>query len=177
MKCESLLTDIYDFLELPKKHCVVCGNNVRLFEPYGVTLRPNAKCPICHSLERARAWSMFYKNKCTELKKDNVTILHFAPEKALKPIFFSVAKENYYPVDINPNVEGIRDVIDITNIAYEDKKFDVIVCNHVLEHIKDEEKALLELKRVLKDDGKVFLSVPFTSRKKHLKTMSTIQLN
>lgn len=148
-----------------KNYCVVCGHHIESFEPYGIFPRPNAKCPVCWSLERARAWSMYYKDKCAELKKEGVVLLHFAPEKALRPIFSAAAKENYYPVDIDPEREGIRDVIDITNIAYEDKKFDMIVCNHVLEHIKEEEKALLELSRVLKDDGKIFLSVPFTNRK------------
>lgn len=165
MKLETMLSDVYDFLKIPKKHCVVCGNDIKLFEPYGARLRANAKCPVCWSLERTRAWYMFYKDSCKELKKDNLSILHFAPENALRQIFADVAKDNYYPVDINPDMAGIRDIIDITNIAYEDNKFDIIVCNHVLEHIKDEEKALLELNRVLKDTGKIFLSVPFVNRK------------
>lgn len=68
---------------------------------------------------------------------------------------------DYYPVDINPEHYGIRDVVDITNIQYEGNFFDLIICNHVLEHIPDDAKAMSELFRVLKPSGKAIINVPF----------------
>lgn len=43
--------------------------------------------------------------------------------------------------------------IDIQNIAYDDESFDIIIANHMLYHIPDLEKALSEIKRVLKTNG------------------------
>ena len=87
-------------------------------------------------------------------------ILHFAPERAFYDKISKIPFVDYYPVDINPMVYGVKEKVDITDILYENDMFDVIICNHVLEHIPDEQKALAELKRVLKKGGKAFLNVP-----------------
>ena len=50
--------------------------------------------------------------------------------------------------------------MDITNIAYEDNCFDVILCNHVLEDIPNDKKAMQELFRVLKPGGWAIIQVP-----------------
>ena len=50
--------------------------------------------------------------------------------------------------------------VDITDITYEDNYFDVIICNHVLEHITDDRKAIKELYRVLNSSGIAILNVP-----------------
>ncbi|MDR2438255.1 MAG: class I SAM-dependent methyltransferase, partial [Planctomycetaceae bacterium] len=60
--------------------------------------------------------------------------------------------------DIEPG--RAKKVVDITNICFESESYDYIVCNHVLEHIPDDHKALNELYRVLKKRGTAFLSVP-----------------
>jgi len=87
-------------------------------------------------------------------------MLHFAPEQTLYKKFSSLENIDYWPVDINPNMPGVRKAVDITNISFDDNSIDVIICNHVLEHIPDEEKALSELYRVLAQDGFAFLNVP-----------------
>ena len=52
--------------------------------------------------------------------------------------------------------------MDITEIDYPDKSFNVIICNHVLEHIIDDKKAMNELYRVLKPGGWGILQVPMS---------------
>ena len=64
----------------------------------------------------------------------------------------------YITGDINPNMADR--VVDVTNICYPDQTFDYVIINHVLEHIKDEKKAMDEIKRVLKRNGKVIFSMP-----------------
>lgn len=51
-------------------------------------------------------------------------------------------------------------VCDITDIPVDDGTFDRVICNQVLEHVPDPEKALAELHRVLKPGGRIFLSAP-----------------
>ena len=55
--------------------------------------------------------------------------------------------------------------MDIANINYPDKSFDVIICNHVLEHIVDDKKAMHELYRVLKPGGWGTINVPMSGDK------------
>jgi ubiquinone/menaquinone biosynthesis C-methylase UbiE len=50
--------------------------------------------------------------------------------------------------------------MDITDMDFPGESFDVIICYHVLEHIKDDLKAMSELSRVLKKSGYAILQVP-----------------
>ncbi|MDO5572633.1 MAG: class I SAM-dependent methyltransferase [bacterium] len=160
MKIETLLTDIYDFMEVPLKHCPVCDTDIRLFTPFGEHLRPNAKCPVCGSLERTRAWWLYYHRVGLLGDHPFFKLLHFAPEKPLFDQFIKDQNMDYFPVDYDPDFPGIRQAVDITNIPCDDDSFDRIICNHVLEHIVDEQRALQEIKRVLKPNGICYLSVP-----------------
>ena len=88
-------------------------------------------------------------------------ILHFAPELIFHKRFSSIPDVDYYPVDLNPKAFGIRQVVDITDIPFDDNTFDLIMCTHVLEHIPDDRKAMSELYRVLKPNkGVALLTVP-----------------
>jgi len=46
------------------------------------------------------------------------------------------------------------------NLPYENESFDVVFCSHVLEHVNNEEKSLLEIRRVLKKDGVLIIGMP-----------------
>ena len=54
---------------------------------------------------------------------------------------------------------------DITNIPCKDNSFDVVLCNHVLEHVADDQKAMREIRRVLSPDGWAILQTPIDSRR------------
>lgn len=90
-------------------------------------------------------------------------MLHVAPEWKLFQKFSSFPGIDYCPVD--KFTEGYRYPpgtidMDITEMDYPDNNFDFILCSHVLEHILDDKKAMMELYRVLKPDGWGILQVP-----------------
>ena len=139
--------------------CPVCMNELKAFLTAGTPPRPNATCPHCGSFERHRYLWLYIEKFCL-LGAKEIKLLHFAPERCYFEAINANSSIDYYPVDINPNFANIRDVVDITNIPYNDGKFDIIICNHVIEHIPDEKKALAELKRVLSSNGTAFISAP-----------------
>lgn len=164
MIVETMLRDVYDATvdEEERKKCPICNNTLRLYLPHGVKLRKNAKCPVCGSVVRQRTlWLYMQEHKDILGEGQDIKILHFAPERPVFNKISMIEGVDYYPVDINPEFYGIRDVVDITNIQYEDNFFDLIICYHVLEHIPDDIKAMSELFRVLKPSGKALINVPF----------------
>lgn len=145
------------FLKGSEFYCPCCEKYSRKFlkKGNGIKSRKNAICPNCGSLERTRLLYLFLRNE-TLIFNGNPSILHFAPEEALKK--YLISNPNYYDVDLNPNLATYK--MDITNIEFPDSKFEYIICSHVLGHIPDEKRAISELYRVLKRDGKLlFLSL------------------
>jgi len=137
--------------------CPCCGGRFRKFLPYGVRKRPNVKCPRCGSLERHRLIWLYLKNR-TNLFTSSLMVLHFAPEDIFQRHFRLLSNLNYVSADLYPSKAMLK--MDITNIYFKDNTFDVILCSHVLEHIVDDRKAMLELFRVLKPGGWSILQVP-----------------
>lgn len=159
LKIETFLEDIYDTVIKEFKQCTICKQSIKLFLPYGTKYRKNSCCPVCGSLERHRTiWKVIEKESI--FRNENLKMLHFAPEKVLAEKFKKMSNITYYPVDFNENYPGIVKKVDITNITFEDGYFDLVVCNHVLEHIEDDIKAMKELYRVLKTGGIVYITVP-----------------
>ena len=123
----------------------------------GARRRPNAICPRCHSKERHRLlW--LYLDESTNLSSTNLKLLHFAPEWIFEKKFRRMKNLDYTTADLDPALAMIQ--MDITNIEFGDNSFDVILCNHVLEHVPDDRKAMQELYRVLRPGGWAILQVP-----------------
>ena len=144
-------------------YCAICNKSFLTFLPFGNKKRANAQCPSCNSLERHRLQFMYLKEKTDLLTSRELKILHIAPEQELYKIFKSLAECQYFPID--KFTEGYNyptDVLDmdILNLKFDSNYFDYIFCNHVLEHIPDDQAAMKELFRVLKPNGKAFLQVP-----------------
>ncbi len=143
--------------------CPICGWTGKQFHPYllqPLWVRSSAVCPKCGALERHRALYVFYSHIFTESEIKGKKILHFAPESCLK-IFFSPMQIEYITSDYKGPGEG-----DMQDIRYPDQSFDFILSHHVLEHVKDDAKAVSEIWRVLKDNGIFYLSVPVSWGKK-----------
>ncbi|MDY7006358.1 MAG: methyltransferase domain-containing protein [Cyanobacteriota bacterium] len=136
--------------------CPCCNGKFSEFLPYGNN-RPNALCPRCSSLERHRLLWLYFQEK-TNLFASPLKILHIAPEKFFQKKLKSLPNLDYLSTDLE--AEWAMEKMDITNIKYVDNTFDVILCNHVLEHIPDDRKAMKELLRVLKPNGWAILQVP-----------------
>jgi ubiquinone/menaquinone biosynthesis C-methylase UbiE len=90
-------------------------------------------------------------------------MLHIAPEACFEPVFKKMANIDYLTADLYNPQAMIK--MDITHIEYTDESFDIILCNHVLEHILDDKKAIGELYRVLKRNGWAILLVPIVGEK------------
>ena len=127
------------------------------FFPYGYNKqRKNALCPGTFSLERHRLLWLYLKKE-TDFFNSNNKILHFAPEQCFHKFFKSFFK-NYTTTDLNSPIVDIK--ADICNLPFNDNIYDYILCNHVLEHIYDDEKAMKEIFRVLNKNGIAILQVP-----------------
>ena len=146
--------------------CLICSSNFKKFRPYGVVKRDNALCPDCGSLERHRLLWSYFGDKLNVFKQINrISVLHFAPEHFFYNSFDSSKNIDYVHCDLVPDkykFKGVSEVIkvDIINIPFPENTFDLILCNHVLEHIPNDEYAMKELYRVLKKNGVAILQVP-----------------
>jgi ubiquinone/menaquinone biosynthesis C-methylase UbiE len=102
---------------------------------------------------------MFLKEN-TRVFKENIDLLHVAPEKVFYDIFRNQENINYLTADLNDKPHHVMEKMDIQDIQYPDNTFDFIYCSHVLEHVPDDRKAIDELYRVLKPNGKALIMVP-----------------
>ena len=127
------------------------GKSFRKFIPYGYNnVRKNALSPSTYSLERHRMLWLYLKNK-TDIFTKKIKLLHFAPEPAFHKVFKNLNNISYDTIDLNSPLAEIK--ADICNLPLEDNTYDYILCNHVLEHVDDDLKAMSELYRVLKKGG------------------------
>ena len=141
-----------------KVKCPICKKSFKEFFPYGRETRNNALCTNCLSLERHRLIYL-YLEKETSIFKKKTKLLHIAPEACLINIFKRFDNIEYITADLNSPLADIK--MDIHNMPFKEKSFDLILCNHVLEHVENDIKALEEIKRVLKMDGIGIVQVPF----------------
>lgn len=157
------------------------GKRFRMFLPYGYgTQRNNVLSPSTLSLERHRLLWLYLKNETdffkSELDSDSVhqnkitvrlrdaktnsalKVLHFAPEQAFYKLFRNQKNIEYTTTDLLSPLADVK--ADICNLPFGDNAYDVIFCNHVLEHIPDDTKAMQELFRVLKPGGMGIFQIP-----------------
>jgi len=134
------------------------GSSYRKFLPYGYqNLRQNALCPGTLSLERHRLLWLYLDRK-TSFLTDSIRVLHVAPEQVFYKKFKSFSHWDYTTTDLHSPLADVK--ADICALPFEDNSYDLILCNHVLEHIPNDLKAMKELYRVLKPRGTAILQVP-----------------
>ena len=134
------------------------GKSFKTFLPYGYgNQRNNVLSPSTLSLERHRLLWLYLNNE-TNFFTDYHKVLHFAPEQAFYKRFRNMKNLDYITTDLNSPLADVK--ADICNLPFKDNEFDVILCNHVLEHIPDDTKAMQELYRVLKPGGFGVFQIP-----------------
>lgn len=134
------------------------GKSFRKFLPYGYeNQRDNVLSPSTLSLERHRLLWLYLKNE-TDFFSAPKKVLHFAPEQAFYKRFRNQKNLDYTTTDLNSPLADVK--ADICNLPFKDEEFDVIFCNHVLEHIPDDTKAMQELYRILKKGGMGIFQIP-----------------
>ena len=137
--------------------CPICGKSFRKFLPYGNQGIDNRMCPSCLSLERHRLIWLFLKKE-TKFFTNKLKVLHMAPEQPFLKRFKKLAHLDYTTADLISPIADVK--TDIRKLVFKDNSFDFIMCNHVIEHIDEEQTALKELLRVLKPGGNAILQVP-----------------
>jgi SAM-dependent methyltransferase len=119
--------------------------------------RHRAKCPKCGELERARMAMLVVNQIYDDLKASQTDVLHISPENFLRKIFKKKYK-SYISSDLYR--KDVDHQFDIEEIPYPDNSFDLVFASHVLEYVKNDKKAINEIKRVLRSGGLAFLPVP-----------------
>jgi len=119
--------------------------------------RHRAKCPKCGELERARMAMLVVNEIYDDHKASQTDILHISPENFLRKIFKKKYK-SYISSDLYR--KDVDHQFNIEEIPYPDHSFDLVFASHVLEYVKNDKKAINEIKRVLRPGGLAFLPVP-----------------
>jgi len=150
--CETEFNTFFPFgfdNEVIKKHNIVgAGENL------------NGACPSCRSNDRERHVFLHLQKHCKTLFTEESRLLHIAPEKNLWEHFKKFKNIEYTSAGFDMQLASVK--MDITKISQKNDYYDVIICNHVLEHIIDDKLAMSELFRVLKKGGFALLQVPIS---------------
>ncbi len=159
IKLSYLVRPILAFIMKGNTHTdPIDGKGFKKFLPYGYeNPRENVLSPSTLSLERHRLLWLYLKQK-TNFFSAPLKVLHFAPEQAFYKRFRSLKNLHYTTTDLNSPLADIK--ADICNLPFDDASFDVILCNHVLEHITDDTKAMQEMYRILKPGGWGVFQIP-----------------
>lgn len=158
--------------------CVCCGHNVNCFLPYGggwksapeVVTRLDVigsdlahyECPRCGASDRERHLFLYSERLGLQAKFTGADVLHFAPERHFSRYISGAGPREYVKADLFPRDPTVRR-IDIEAIPWPDRSFDVVIANHVLEHVAREQTALREIARVLKPGGIAILQTPYSA--------------
>jgi SAM-dependent methyltransferase len=136
------------------------GKSFRKFLPYGYgKQRENALSPSTLSLERHRLMWLFLRDETTFFTSEKkLKTLHIAPEQCFLDIFRKQQNLEYITSDLESPIADVK--ADICDLPFKDNSFDVVFCNHVLEHITDDKKAMQELFRVMKKGGFGIFQIP-----------------
>ena len=134
------------------------GKKYRKLLPYGrVRTRPNALSPSTLSLERHRALWVYLKENTNFFTEQN-RMLHLAPEYCYINRFKSMKNLDYVTGDLNSPWADHH--FDVHSIPFDENSFDVLMANHLMEHVDDDYKVLDEFFRILKPGGWGILQVP-----------------
>jgi SAM-dependent methyltransferase len=168
----SLYGRIYNLviphLPVRKVKCNVCGwEGYRFRAIAGATyIRYNATCPNCGSAERHRAL-IKYMNKRGDFSKKRGRCLDIGAVSGFRA-YFEAKGSKYISIDIDSSSAMIK--MNAIQMGFPDNTFDFIICSHVLEHIKEDLRAIEEMFRVLNSEGVCYIMVPL-----HKNRTSTIE--
>jgi predicted SAM-dependent methyltransferase len=140
--------------------CPVCERSFSKFLSYGsdIAHRENVLCPYDLTLERHRLMWLYLRDHSNFFTANHLEVLHIAPEQCFHGKFKVQKNLNYVTGDL---VSPLADLhFDLHSIPLDDNSFDVVFCNHVLEHVDDALQCMRELHRVLRPGGWGIMQVP-----------------
>ncbi|MET0384047.1 MAG: methyltransferase domain-containing protein [Burkholderiaceae bacterium] len=123
-------------------------------------------CPHCGCNDRDRHLWLYMTAADLPRQLAGARILHLAPERALEPRLQACGPAEYVRGDLFPARDGIRKV-DAEAMPFEGGRFDLIIANHLLEHVRDPGRALAEFARCLAPGGMLIAQTPYAPKLKH----------
>jgi SAM-dependent methyltransferase len=121
------------------------------------------ECPRCGSHDRERHLFMYLRASGMLEAMRGKSVLHFAPEKRLSKRLLAEHPASYIRCDLYPQSDDIVR-LDMLAMDMESESIDVLIANHVLEHVDDDRKALSEIGRVLRPGGYAILQTPYSGK-------------
>lgn len=163
-----------------KYKCPFCGFRSKDLKPIGTNNptilkyqiigagKRNAICPKCGSTDRERLLFTYLNYEINFFQNSTAKVLHIAPEMIIAQKFIGCGFPDYQCGDFfaegqhaNYSHELVKHM-DVQNLPFGENSFDLVICNHVLEHVHDDHKAMLEIHRVLRKEGRAILQVPIS---------------
>ena len=143
-----------------KVACPVCEKSFSKFLSYGseVAHRENVLCPYDLTLERHRLMWLYLRDHSDFFTAKKLNVLHIAPEQCFIHKFKKQTNLNYLTGDLESPIADIH--FDLHSIPLEENRFDVVFCNHVMEHVTDPLQCMREIYRVMKPGGWAIMQVP-----------------
>lgn len=135
--------------------CPCCDGSFRGLRAHRA--RADVKCPRCGSLERHRLLWLYFERR-TNLLVDDLEVLHVAPEYSFEKRLAARGNLRYVTADLDSPLASVQ--LDVMDMPFDDASFDVVLCNHVLEHVADDRIAMREIRRILRPGGWAILLVP-----------------
>jgi SAM-dependent methyltransferase len=159
-------------------YCICCRKNSPFFLPYfgGARAAPPVmqkldlvgsdlerySCPKCESNDRERHLKLYFQRLNIDRLITGSRVLHFAPERCFGAYVFNAAPAEYIKADLFPSAPDVQKV-DMLEMKFDSESFDMVIANHVLEHVADDARALSEIHRVLRRGGVAILQTPYSS--------------
>jgi len=162
--CSVCKKKVDTFIPLPEQYRgKVLINHTEYLEAYKKAEMLNAEaylCPHCGASDRERFYVLFIEKFFLKHKdREEIKLVHFAPEKALKNFLLTKKFQEYRTADLM--MDDVDDKADLTNLhIYQSNHFNFLICSHILEHIPDDISAIKELYRILKIGGMGIIIVP-----------------
>ncbi len=144
------------------RYCPVCESRTTFRDTQWAT---GDKCEVCGAIQRARLIWLYLSRHTDILANSALRILHVAPEASIAVRLMHLP--GYMAGDLEPGRYLVpRRIVpmDLTAASFPTDTFDVVICNHVLEHIPDDKAAMREILRILKPGGWAMLMVPAPHR-------------
>lgn len=120
-------------------------------------------CPHCACTDRDRHLWLYMTAVGLPATLRGADILHLAPERALEPLFEACGPASYLRGDLHPS-QPHHQTLDAHALPFPGQAFDLIVANHLLEHVRDAAQVLAEFRRCLKPGGILIAQTPYAPR-------------
>jgi len=184
LKPIKIALDDWKFNREAKKHvgtryeCPFCGFHSDDLAPLGIDSPVARKyktvgmgvrfgmCWKCRAKDKEKLLYLYLKDVAKIFDGHPMRILHMAPENIIAKRILPLKNIDYVCGDYfskgymyPPYVQNMN----VLDLPFSDENFDMVICNHVLEHIDDDRRAMRELCRVLKKGGIALLQVPMSN--------------